>query len=62
MKTNENPKTKNIVPIVLAFKGCCFELENVAKKPGISGRTHGEKKESTPKINAIGIVSSITSY
>ena len=62
MNTNENPKTKNIVPIVLDLKGRSLELEKVAKKPGTNGRTQGEKNDSMPKINANGIVSSIVSY
>ena len=62
MNTKENPKTKNIVPIVLDLKGRSLELEKVAKKPGINGRTHGEKNERIPKINARGIVSSIILY
>jgi hypothetical protein len=37
-------------------------LEKVEKKPGTSGSTHGEKKDSIPKIKATEIVSSINPF
>ncbi len=56
--TIENPITNCKAPLSLVIFEF-FSNENIAKYPGTSGRTQGEKKESAPKKKAIDALISI---
>ena len=56
--TIEKPTTNWRAPLTFEIFEFLFN-ENIAKYPGTSGRTHGEKKERAPKRKAIDALISI---
>ena len=59
IKTIEKPKQNSRDPLIL-FLVVLSVPENMVRYPGTKGNTHGEKKDSAPKMKAKKIFTSIS--